>query len=111
MKKSFLVFVALLLSFLIAKPALADNPRKVCVTIKTSAECEFCKAAIEKSLPKAKGVRKVKVDFVKHEVYVTYNSKKTSIEQIRKELNAMGYDADGQKANFDKFKSPVHDKL
>src|SRR3989344_7942821 len=98
MKNKFLLALIFIFSLFIAKPALADNPRRVKATIKTSAECKFCKENIEESLRKVKGIRRVKVDFVKHEVYVIYNSKKITIEQIRKELNDIGYDADGQKA-------------
>jgi periplasmic mercuric ion binding protein len=110
MRKVFLVIIALLVSVSGLKAAQKETPRKMCATIKTSAECEFCKRNIEESLGKVKGIRKVRVDFVKHEVYVTYNSKKISLEKIRTELNDMGYDADGQKANFDKYKVPDHDK-
>jgi len=86
----------------------AQNPRKTKITIKSSAECEFCKKNIEKSLKKVKGIRRVECDFIKHEVYFTYNSKKISPEEIRMELNAIGYDADDQKANFDKYKKIKH---
>lgn len=110
MNKSFLLLFFFVFSLFIAKPALADNPRRVKVTIKTSAECKFCKENIESYLKKIKGIRRVKCDYVKHEVYVMYNSKKITIEQIRKEMNDIGYDADGQKANFDKYKKSEHDK-
>lgn len=109
MKNKFLPVLVFIFSLFIAKPALADNPRRVKVTIKTSAECKFCKENIEESLKKVKGIRRVNVDFVKHEVYVVYNSKKITIEQIRKEMNDIGYDADGQKANFDKYKVSEHE--
>lgn len=108
MKKKFLLGLALIFSLFVAKSGFADNPRKVKATIKTSAECKFCKENIETSLKKVKGIRRVSCDYVKHEVYVTYNSKKITIEQIRKELNDMGYDADGQKPNFDKYKKQEH---
>lgn len=100
----------LLFYFFLSNNASAGNPRKVKVTIKTSAECVYCKENLEESLAKVKGIRKVKCDYVKHEVYVVYNSKKISIEQIRTKMNEMGYDADDQKANFDKFKKSEHDK-
>ena len=109
MQKSFLLIVALIFSFFIVNPAFAQNARRTKATVKTSAECKFCKENIEESLRKVKGIRRVNVDFVKHEVYVIYNSKKITIEQIRKELNDIGYDADGQKANFDKYKVPEHE--
>ena len=109
MEKKFFLALVFIFSLFLAIPAIADNPRRAKATIKTSAECQFCKANIESSLKKVKGIRKVNCDYVKHEVYVMYNSKKISLEQIRKEMNEMGYDADGQKANFDKYKKSEHD--
>ncbi len=90
--------------------ASAGNPRRVKATIKTSAECIYCKENLEESLKKVKGIRKVNCDYVKHEVYVVYNSKKITIEEIRTKMNEMGYDADDQKANFDKFKKTQPEK-
>ncbi len=100
------IFISLFLLFFAVSSfnAIADNPRKVKVTIKTSAECIYCKENLEESLKKVKGIKKVNCDYVKHEVYIVYNSKKISIEEIRTKMNGMGYDADDQKASFDKFK-------
>jgi mercuric ion binding protein len=98
----FLLFVSIF--------AVAQNPRKMKSVIKTSAECEFCKKNIEKNLSKVKGIKKVECDFVKHEVSFVYNSKKITLEEIRKQLIILGYDADDQKANFDKFKKIDHKK-
>jgi len=106
------LFIPLFLLFFLfsSAKAIAGNPRKVKVTIKTSAECIYCKENLEESLAKVKGIRKVNCDYVKHEVYVVYNSKKITIEQIRTKMNEIGYDADDQKANFDKFKKSEHEK-
>lgn len=101
------IFISLFLLFFAVSSfnAIADNPRKVKVTIKTSAECIYCKENLEESLKKVKGIKKVNCDYVKHEVYIIYNSKKISIEEIKTKMNGMGYDADDQKASFDKFKA------
>ncbi len=104
MQKRIFISLFLLFSAVSSFNAIADNPRKVKVTIKTSAECIYCKDNLEKSLKKVKGIKKVNCDYVKHEVYIVYNSKKISIEEIRTKMNGMGYDADDQKASFDKFK-------
>jgi copper chaperone CopZ len=88
----------------------AQYARKTKATIKTSAECEFCKKNIEKNLLKIKGIKKVDCDFVKNEVSLVYNSKKITLDEIKKQLVILGYDADDQKANFDKFKKIDHKK-
>ena len=104
MQLRFLSPLFFLILMFASKTSLADNPRKVKVTIKTSAECVYCKENLEESLRKIKGIRKVECDYVKHELYIVYNSKKITLEQIKVKINELGYDADGQKANFDKFK-------
>jgi len=98
-------FLALLSFFVFASFSVkADNPRKTKATIKTSAECKFCKQTIEEDLKKVKGIKKVKVDFVKHEVYVTFNATKITLNEIKITLTKMGYDADELKAHFEKYK-------
>ena len=100
------LFFFLILSFSIG----AQNPRKTKIVIKTSAECEFCKKNLEKNLAKTKGIKKVECDFVKHEITLVYNTRKITAEEIKKQVVALGYDADDLKANFDKFKKIDHKK-
>src|ERR1700741_3674744 len=104
-----LTFITLLL-FFVGGTALAQNPRRTKATIKTSAECKFCKQSIEKSLGAMNGVRKVTCDYQKHEVYVMFNSKKTSLNDIKKALNDLGYDADDQPASNVKANSIKQNK-
>ena len=82
--------------------------RKEKISIKTSAECKFCKEKIEQKLIRYKGVRKVEVDYVEHLVNVEFNSKKISAEEIREALNELGYDADDKKAKPEQTKGVRH---
>lgn len=82
--------------------------RREKVSIKSSAECKFCKEKIEKKLVKYKGIRKVEVNYIDHLVNVEYNSKKISAEEIREALNEMGYDADDKKAKPEQTKGVRH---
>ena len=104
-----IIFICLLFFYGISF-SISQNPRRMKSVIKTSAECEFCKKTIEKNLSKVKGIKKVECDYVKHEISLVYNSKKISLDEIKKQLNTMGYDADDQKANFDKFNKINHKK-
>lgn len=104
-----IIFIGLLF-FLGTYFAISQNPRRMKSVIKTSAECKFCKKNIEKNLSKIKGIRKVNCDYQKHEISLVYNSKKITLEEIKKQIISMGYDADDQKANFDKFNKYDHKK-
>ncbi len=110
MKRFFNTVLFFLLLSLNSLHLQAQHPRRTKDTIKTTAECKFCKETIEKSLSKVKGIRKVTCDYQKHEVYVVYNSKRTNINDIRKVLTDLGYDADDMKANNVKTKQIQHSK-
>jgi copper chaperone CopZ len=59
----------------------------------------MCKDRIEAHLAFEKGVKKSEVDLEKDEVKITFNSKKTDLEKLRKSLSNLGYDADEVKAD------------
>lgn len=69
------------------------------VKIKTSAECGSCKDRIEEKLNYTKGIQFAELDVLSKELTVKFNSKKISLDQIKKELSELGYDADEVKAN------------
>lgn len=95
----FLVFVFLF----IASVSFAQKNTEV--KIKTTAECEMCKKSIETTVYKIKGVKKVTVDITTKEATVIYNPNKTSVEEIKKAIVALGYDADDMKANVKAYKA------
>jgi hypothetical protein len=39
-----------------------------------------------------------------------FNAKKITLDDLKKQIVALGYDADDQSANFDKFKKIEHKK-
>src|SRR4051812_25118008 len=67
------------------------------VKIKTSGECEMCKAKIEKEVSLMKGVKSASFDIATKTVTVVYNANKTSPDKIRKAISEIGYDADDVK--------------
>ena len=87
----------------------SNKPKPAAVTetlvINTSAQCDMCKARIEGKLNEAKGVRMASLDIRSKKLTVKYNPEKTSPEEIRKAVNRLGYDADGQKADAEAFKN------
>jgi len=89
----FLCLVAFYASISLAGNELAVvNPDTV--WIKTSAQCEMCKEAIEKALAYERGVVASDLDLKTKQVKVIYHPAKTTPEKIRKAISMSGYDAD-----------------
>ena len=68
------------------------------VEIKTSSVCGMCKTTIEKQMAFTKGVTSADLNVETSVLTVSFNRKKTSVEKIRKAINAVGYDADDSPA-------------
>lgn len=62
--------------------------------ITTSAECDMCKTKIEGVVGEIKGVRQAKVDLASKTLSVRYSKDKVSLDDIRREVSALGYQAD-----------------
>jgi mercuric ion transport protein len=73
------------------------EPQKVAyVTIK-GMSCESCEHHIKKEVAKLKGVSAVDVSYQKGAATVKFDSKKTSIDDIKKAVDATGYKVTGTK--------------
>jgi mercuric ion binding protein len=75
--------------------------QKETVQIKTSAECvaNCCKDRIEEEMQFTKGVTAVNLNIESQVLTVTFKTKKNSVENIRKIISSIGYDADDVRAN------------
>jgi len=62
--------------------------------IKTSAQCEMCKASIEKKLKVVKGVKSAVLDVDSKVLAVSFDEKVTNADKIRKAVAKTGYSAD-----------------
>ena len=69
------------------------------IKIRTSAGCSECKDRIESKLKLMVGVNIVTFADSSTVVSVSYDSKKTTPDKIRRAISAVGCDADGIKAN------------
>ncbi len=96
--KSFLTIVVLLVAV-----ASVSAQKMQTVTILTSAQCEMCEEKLEKNVAFEKGVSDVSLDIASKKLTVTFNSSKTNIDNIRKAVSMLGYDADGVVANSDAY--------
>lgn len=74
------------------------------VVIQTSAECGSCKERLEGKLNYTKGVKYAELDLQTMKLTVGYAPKKISIDQIKKIISDLGYDADEVKADPEALK-------
>ncbi len=74
------------------------------MVVKTHAMCNSCKEILEKDLLFEKGIHKVTVDMEHAEILVDFNAKKTSKENVRKAIAAMGVQADDVPASEEGIK-------
>lgn len=69
------------------------------VVIQTSAECEQCEERIEGGLNYTKGVKFAELDMNTMKLTVKYRPDQISLEEIKKKIASLGYDADEVKAD------------
>lgn len=71
------------------------------ITIQTNASknCKSCVNRFKENVPFFKGVKDYTFDPATVKLTVTYDTKKTTADQIRKQISDLGYDADKVKAN------------
>lgn len=80
-------------------------PRSDTITIHTKIycdhcmECGSCAGKINTALRSKPGVKKVEIKPETNTIFIKYNPRKTSPEQLRKLLTDAGFDADDQKAS------------
>ena len=53
--------------------------------------CGGCSAAVEKALRNLEGVASARVDLAKKTAYVDYDAEKTTLEALKKAVQAAGY--------------------
>lgn len=74
------------------------------VKIKTTAECEMCKTAIEKAVNKLSGIEKSDLDYKTRILTVKFDTEKTTLDKIKTAVSKAGYDADEVKADKKAFR-------
>ena len=68
--------------------------QKETVKIETSAQCEMCKERIEEEMQFTKGVTAANLDVESQILTITFKSKKTNLDKIKRAISLIGYDAD-----------------
>ena len=89
-----------------AKPATTSTAQAkansyATITIQTNASknCKSCINRFKENVPFFKGVKEYTFDPATVKLTVTYDTKKTTADQIRKQISDLGYDADKVKTN------------
>jgi periplasmic mercuric ion binding protein len=102
MIKYFSLVLVLFLAVFTAENSIASG-KKEKATIKTSAACEMCKKKIESGVKKLDGIEKATLALGKNELKVQFQPEKITLEQIKKTIASLGYDADGVKADAEAY--------
>jgi mercuric ion binding protein len=97
MKNMILSLLALL--FIGTASAQEKASTKQTAIIKTNAECGQCKERMEGKLNYVKGISFAELDYETRELTVKFRTDKITLDEIRKIISELGYDADEVKAN------------
>ncbi|NMH26592.1 heavy-metal-associated domain-containing protein [Flavobacterium silvaticum] len=101
MKHTLMLFLGLLM----AVSGYGQTAKNAKAVIQTTIFCDHCKQCetcgknFQDKLLAIKGVRMYELDEKKMTLTVYYNSQKTNLENIKKVISDLGYDADDVKAN------------
>ena len=69
------------------------TPKEAEITFSVNMSCASCQRAIENNLPDNKGVKDLKVDLEKKEVWILYDTGKTNKAKLIKAFAELGYKA------------------
>ena len=63
------------------------------VTFSTNLDCPNCQKKVESKLPFEKGVKDMKVNLEKQEIWILYQTDKTDKTKLAEAINKLGYEA------------------
>lgn len=98
--------IAVLITFLMATVTFAQN-KNAKASFEVDGVCMMCKDRIEKACIKTKGVKSAIWNVETHELKLIYNEGKTSLDDIKKNIVAVGHDLKDMKATDEAYNS-VH---
>lgn len=91
------LLTTLCFAILLSGTTFAQEKKTEKAEIHTSAICEMCKETIEYELTFTKGIKFVELNDDSKIVTVEYNPKKITVDEIRRSISGVGYDADSVK--------------
>lgn len=72
--------------------------------IQSNPNCDMCVVKLEGNINEMKGVRTVRVNLNSGAINIKYAPDKVSLDEIRKKVTSLGYDADTFKADPEVYK-------
>ena len=79
------------------------QPKSMEVVIHTSAECDECKVRLEEKLNFTKGIKFAELDVPSKKLTVKFTTAQISLEEIKKIVSDLGYQADEMVANPEEY--------
>ncbi len=73
------------------------------VTVQSSIQCNECVDRLENMFAEYWAVKEVDYNIEEQTITVRYNSKKTSVDDIKEKISGAGYDADDVEAQIDAY--------
>lgn len=98
--------ILIALTFLMTTITFSQN-KNARASFEVDGVCTMCKERIEKACIKTKGVKSAIWDVNTHQLSLIYNEKKTSLDDIKKNILAVGHDLEDAKASDEAYAS-VH---
>ncbi len=99
--------IVVLAVFLMATVTFAQD-KNAKASLEVDGVCMMCKDRIEKACIKTKGVKSANWNVQTHELKLIYNEEKASLDDIKKNILAVGHDLKDMKATDEAYNS-VHD--
>lgn len=87
----------------ISKPNFIKTDTLTTDTFKVYGNCGMCKATIEGALKDVKGIEKAEWNIEAKMMYVTYDKKLISLDDIKKKIAGVGYDTDKFRASDETY--------
>lgn len=104
MLKTYITGIVTLILFIFSNQTDAQNQRIDTAKFFVDGVCDMCKDRIENAAYQ-RGVKFVEWNKNKREITVIYKTKRTSVEQIKKNILSAGHDAGNQKAKKEDYMS------
>ena len=98
MKNGIMLMFVMVMVITSCATSKSGESTKMTSFIQTNAQCGDCKERIEGLLNYEKGIIYSNLDLETKIVEVKYNTKKTSLEEVKKVISGIGYNADEVKA-------------
>jgi len=110
MKKSIknIFIIPLLSSLLFIGNISAQEVTYTKSNFKVWGNCDMCKSKIEKAAKQVDGVKSAKWNVVSQKMFVKFNEKETSIDEIQATIAGTGYDTEKHKAKDEDYNNLHH---